>query len=444
MPALAALACLFASIGCQTPMGSSLAWWRNDDSDLTGVDDIRGPLQRILDARKSDEERYNTSLSPAAGIEEYEQAHALYKQGQFKKAESRLKKIAKKYKDSPVAEDALFLLAESQFKRGLYPEAQDSYARLMKEFPSTRYMGESTGRLFEIARAWLDFPEVVTSGEVQQVNLDAPSKTPPPKSDQPKSRDPSKTMPLWPNLWDNSRPAFDTEGRALEALKSIWLNDPTGPLADDSLMLTASHYLRAGNYEEADHVYETLRKEYAKSPHFENSLILGAHTKLMSYQGAAYDDAGLDEAQKLTESAIRIFPNHPDRERLLDEARRIEAEKARTLWEDVQLWQRKRRPQSAAIYCKELIRNYPASEYAARARKLLAEIEPQAAKAVPATPSAAPPARVRVNGDDYNSSEPASPGRVRVNGDYNSDDSSKSSPSGQPRYLPKLDDPFGP
>ena len=26
---------------------------------------------------------------------------------------------------------------------------------------------------------------------------------------------------------------FDTDGRALEALKSIWLNDPTGPLADD-------------------------------------------------------------------------------------------------------------------------------------------------------------------------------------------------------------------
>jgi tetratricopeptide (TPR) repeat protein len=274
------------------------------------------------------------------------------------------------------------------------------------------------------------------------VNLESPSKTPPPQSDQPKSRDPSKTLPLVPNFWDRSRPVFDTEGRALEALKSIWLNDPTGPLADDSLMLTASHYLREGNYTEADHVYETLRKEYAKSPHFENSVLLGAHTKLMSYQGALYDDDGLDEAQKLTESAIRIFPDHPDRERLLDEARRIEAEKARGAWEEIRYWQRRRRPQSAAVYCRELIKNYPNSPYAAQARQLLAEIDPKAPRPAPSTPAANSPARVRVNdGGGTQSAEPTSPGRVRLNDEgYNSEPTTPA----EPRLLPDVEDNFEP
>src|SRR3970040_2425993 len=80
MPVLTTLACLclFAAVGCQTPMGSSLAWWKDDDSDLASVDDIRGPLERILDARNREELRYNTSLTPAEGLEEYDQAHALY------------------------------------------------------------------------------------------------------------------------------------------------------------------------------------------------------------------------------------------------------------------------------------------------------------------------------------------------------------------------------
>jgi TolA-binding protein len=425
--AAAALFCAFA-VGCQTTT-SSLAWWKRDDRDLASVDNIRGPLQRILEGRKSDEDRYNASLSPAEGLEEYEAAHALYEKGQYAKAERRLKHIAKKYKNSPVAEDALYLLAESQFKRKDFGHAQDTYGRLMKEFPSTRYMSESTGRLFEIARIWLDFPKVVTSGEVQQVNLENPTKTPPPKSDGPKTRDPSKTLPLVPNMWDRTRPVFDTEGRALEALKSIWLNDPTGPLADDALMLTASHYLREGNYEEADHVYETLRKEYAKSPHFENSVLLGAHTKLMSYQGPEYDDTGLSEAEKLTESAIRIFPNHPDRERLLDEARRIEAEKAKGVWEEVRYWQRRRRPAAVAIYCKELLKEYPTSEYAPQARQLLRKIDPS-------TPSVAQP---------QPPADESALGRVRVNDEPAEKRRAPATPEPEaPRLLPDVDQAFEP
>src|SRR5690606_36655428 len=116
------------------------------------------------------------------------------------------------------------------------------YDRLMKEYPSTRYLDRSTRRLFTIARTWLHFPEPVRASDVQQVDFENPQASPPPPPTS--TADLPHSVPIVPNLWDRTRPVFDTQGRAIQALKSIWLNDPTGPLAADALMLAASHYLR--------------------------------------------------------------------------------------------------------------------------------------------------------------------------------------------------------
>lgn len=382
--ALFAAACGFfiGAAGCRAPLQWPWLGSRDDHlgRDLASIDDIRGPLQRILQARHQQQVRNDSSLTPPEGLEEYEQAKGLYEQREIKRAEKRFKQLAKNYPDSPVAEDALFMVGECQFHRKRYPLAQDSFARLLKEYPSTRHLSETTRRMFEIARIWLESPKIVSSGEIEQVDFEAPLATSLPASDGPRTRDPSRIVPVFPNLFDRVRPVFDTEGRALEALRSIWLNDPTGPLADDALMLSASYYLRKGNFEEADHIYDTLREEYPKSEHFENALILGSHTKLMSYQGPLYEDTNLIEAQNLKESALRLFPNHPERERLLDEIRKIEQERARGEWEMVRFWQKKNKPHAVAVYCESLIENHPNSTFAAQARDVLAEIDPEIAQ----------------------------------------------------------------
>ncbi len=101
---------------------------------------------------------------------------------------------------------------------------------------------------------------------------------------------------------------FDTDGRALQALRSIWLHDTTGPLADDALMLSANYHLRTGDFTESARLYKLLREQYPDSKHFENAFMLGSHVTLASYQGPSYDGKSLDEATKLKEAALRIFP----------------------------------------------------------------------------------------------------------------------------------------
>ena len=150
--------------------------------------------------------------------------------------------------------------------------------------------------------------------------------------------------------------------------------DPRGPLADDAIMMTASHYVRVGNFSEADRFFSMLREEYPNSPHLQTSFVLGSHVKLMSYQGASYDVKQLEDARQLKESTLRLFPNLPEKDRLKDELAEIEEARAQRLWELVELYGRKRKPKAQIVYAEELLQTYPKSSYAPQARELLAKL----------------------------------------------------------------------
>jgi TolA-binding protein len=320
--------------------------------------------------------------------QQYDEAERLYQDQQYTEAAKLLKPLTKKRQLSffenirlwnaepeyqqdhnRVREDSMFLLGEAYFKQERLSKAKGYYEVLLKEYPSTRHLNTATRRLFLISRDWLGMPEFATTSEVTPVNLENPRATP-----VPKKQTPPHSWILIPNFSDKSRPAFDTPGEALAALKTIWMYDPRGPLADDAIMLTASHYLRVGNYQEADRYFSMLREEYPSSPHLQTSFVLGSHVKLMSYQGAAYDEKQLEDARQLKASTLRLFPNLPEKDRLKDELNRIEDARAQRLWELVQLYGRKNKPKAQIIYAEELLKTYPDSSYAPKAREMLDQL----------------------------------------------------------------------
>lgn len=374
LAAVLACACWGSLTGCSL---LDMARAREDKEvrEMASADGVQGPLERFLQTGSFKNAKQMKFDTPPEASRLFEEGESMYKLGEYAAAEKLFRQVAKGYKDYTIREEALFMLAECQFQQKEYPGADDSYGRVTKEFPSTRYLDTISQRRFEIARTWLGFPDIVTSSDVEPVNFDKPSDTPPPPASPDAPRGLSYSIPIWPNWTDKTRPAFDTKGRALVALKSIWLDDPTGPLADDAIMLTASHHLREGNFVEADHMYATLRKEYPKSRHLENAFVLGSHVKLMSYQGPAYNGTSLDEARQLRESTLRIYPNTPDRERLLAEIQKIEDAAALRDWKVVEYYQKQRKPRAVAVYCKEVIKNYPNSQYAVMARETLAKID---------------------------------------------------------------------
>lgn len=323
---------------------------------------------------------------------QYDQAEQFYQDQRYAEASKLLKPLTKKKKTflekirfwsadpeyhedhNRVREDSMFLLAESYFQEERFSNAKDYYELLLKEYPSTRHLNVASRRLFTIGRTWLGFPEFATSDDVTPVNLENPRAT-----QVPKKQKPPHSAILVPNFFDKGRPTFDTPGEALDSLKAIWMYDPRGPLADDAIMMTASHYVRVGNYQEADRYFSMLREEYPNSPHLQTSFVLGSHVKLMSYQGAAYDVKQLEDARQLKESTLRLFPSLPEKERIKGELSKIEEARAQRLWELVELYGRKRMPKAQLIYAEELLQTYPNSNYAPKARDVLAKLRAPAA-----------------------------------------------------------------
>lgn len=315
------------------------------------------------------------------GRRQVEVARKQFNDRDYPAALKSYKKIAKKYEESSIGEEAWFKVGECHFAMQQYPEAQDAYDKLFKDYPSTRYVADSSRRLFTIAKLWMEVSDPETHGNIKTVSdskvvEDVETAAKP-------SAGVSARHALVPNLMDKRRPVFDTGGRARKALKAIWLNDPTGPLADDALMLTASHYFRQGNYLEADRYFEILRQEYPDSPHVEQAYVLGGHVKQMAYQGPYYDGTTLVSAEDLKERTLMMFPDTKDRQQLRNDLQRIYLLKAQDAWSEVEFWKRKNNPRSVAIYARQVIEEYPETRYAQMAREELGRIDPALIRDLP-------------------------------------------------------------
>jgi len=276
-----------------------------------------------------------------------EEGRALFADKKYADAVKPLGEAADRWPNSPLAEDALFLKAECLFFTDQYPEAQDTYGKLLADYKNSRYLDTVTRRLFAIGQYWIDLHR----------------------------RDPH--WPVTPNFADGSRPRFDTFGRALRAFETIRLEDPTGPLADDSMMAIATAYFENERFEDASVFFDLLRTEYPESEHQAKAHTLGLQSKMRSYQGAHYDDTPLSEAEKIAEQALMQF-----RHQLGDEAaelrrarNRIEHEKAERDWAVAQFYDNKRQYGAARIYYREIIENYPHTRFAEMAEKRMYELQ---------------------------------------------------------------------
>lgn len=347
-------------------------------ADRLSIDGIRGPLERTLVGRNEDPLEAGVKFTEQ-GRQEVEVARRLFDEGKYEAAIKSYRRIAGKYEKSAIGEEAWYRIGEANFAMKKYSDAHDAYEKLYADYPSTKYVSDVSGRLFAIARSWLEVAEPAVKEDLKEIsNIKTVGQTTAVEDVKTESRpsDPSARWGLIPNFFDRTRPFLDTRGQAVKALRAIWLNDPTGPLADDALMLTASYYLKRENYMEADRYLERLREDYPDSPHLENAFVLGTHVKQMSYQGPLYDDTALVAAENLSERSLMLFPNSGDRDKMRDSVKRAYALKAQRAWAEVDFWRRKDNTTAIAIQCRELIEEFPETRYADLARTEFLNIPP--------------------------------------------------------------------
>jgi len=287
-----------------------------------------------------------TQVGLGPNQEKAEQAYAAgedsFRREAYGEAAKHFKQAISSWPDSKIEQDAMFFLAESQFYNDKYPDAIETYDRLLKKHSNTPHLDKVIRRQFDIARYWEKHHHY---------------------------------KPHWavtPNFFDKTRPLFDTNGRSLKAYENIRINDPTGPLADDSIMATAnSHFLRQ-RYNDADYYYELLRREYPRSEHQFEAHLLGLRCKLQKYQGPDYDGTPLLEAKKLVKQLKTQFAGE-----MSEEERNRVAETRGTLIKQLAARDFKRAKgydntehfESARFYYGQLIRDYPDTPLAELAKE---------------------------------------------------------------------------
>jgi outer membrane protein assembly factor BamD (BamD/ComL family) len=273
---------------------------------------------------------------------------ALFREGKFKEAIAKYKVAIDRWPDSGVEEDALWQLAECLFFTDQYPKAEDCYDELVKKYANTRYLDRIAQRQFVIAQYWLAI-------------------------------DQKWYLPvIVPNLVDRSRPIFDTRGRALKAYEHVRLNDPRGPLADDSIMAQANTHFLDRQWMDADYFYGLLRSEYPDSDFLLQAHMLGLQAKLRAYQGPGYEGSMLDDASLLADQILVQFPDQLGREdaTLVEKTRaEIAAQQAQRHFNRAEFYAKGRHYSSARIYYALVARDYDQTQLAMRAREKLGTIK---------------------------------------------------------------------
>ena len=269
---------------------------------------------------------------------------AFFREKDYAKAIPKYKQAIDRWPDSVIEEDALWQLAECWFFTDKYPKAEDCYEELVKKYANTKYLDRIAQRQFVIGQYWLALDN----------KLHLPV--------------------IVPNLADRSRPLFDTHGRALKAFDHVRINDPRGPLADDSIMAQANAHFLHRQWIDADYFYGLLRTEYPDSEFLMQAHLLGLQSKLRAYQGPGYEGGVLEDAEVLADQILVQFPDQLDKdeqERVVKVRAEVAAQQAMRHWNRAEFYAKGKHYTSARIYYALIARDYSKTQLAQASREKL-------------------------------------------------------------------------
>jgi outer membrane protein assembly factor BamD (BamD/ComL family) len=237
-------------------------------------------------------------------------------------------------------------VAETQYQRGKYVDAHDSFEKLHADYPVTDYLDKLVSREYAIAQLWM-----------QQDDPKAPK---------------DKALP-WYSRFDGRMPIIDTQGYALKALEHVRHNDPTGPLADDAALQIAEYYVNHHDFESASLYYDQFIAEYPKSPYLQKVQHAAIDTRLKGYLGPEYDASGLEKARTMVQKTMKTFPerqaSYEGLYHTLDIINNAQAEKT---FLTGAYYKRVGKIQAAEFYLGKIPQRWPNSPWAVKAKGELA------------------------------------------------------------------------
>ena len=247
---------------------------------------------------------------------------------------------------SPLRDRALYLLGLANYQYGDRIASYYNFDELLDRHPDSKYYYPALDKQYQIADAFLKG---------------------------------YKRRFLW-------MPLLGARDEAVEMLFRIQERSPGSPLAEKALKRTADFYYADAQYDLAVDAYQAFIERYKRSPEIPQARIKKAFAELAQFRGTRFDPTPVINARTSLEELAIDYPDLARQENVAAVVDRIDAALARKVYQNAHFYLRTRQPGAAAYNFKYLIRNYPTSPEADRAKVELAQL-PESARAVagPAT-----------------------------------------------------------
>ncbi len=308
------------------------------------------------------------------GTAELAGAEEMYRRGDYANAEKLFRRVADNTHNAPqVAEEARFYEAECLRRQEKYPQAADVYNQQLNDFHFGVHREQAMERMFELANYWLED----TREEIREE----------------KEQKEGKRWFVWhgPAMhFEKTKPFLDTEGRALEKLEQVALNDLNGRRADEALFLIGSVKFYRQDYKEADRYFSQLVDFHPNSRYAPQAMEYAIISKHLSTGGPDYDGRKTAEARKYVDLALRNYVLPPDKNGFLErQLAGITKQQAQKDFNVAEFYRRTNHPGAAYFYYEIVRRRYPGTPFYEQATARMQELKPQieqAAAAPPKTP----------------------------------------------------------
>jgi outer membrane assembly lipoprotein YfiO len=254
-------------------------------------------------------------------------AKAAFDRKQFDKAERLAREIVEEHGSLPVGAEARLVVIDSLMGMRNFPVAFQECENLLTAYPDTKHRSAVLRREFEIGKT-----VAFSYADLMLFRL--------PKHE---------------------------EGVAM--LERVIKHAPFGPLADQSVMMIAEAYYAREDYEAARDHFDRLLRQYPDSKLIVKARVRRAICNMRLAEGAAYDPTPAQEA----EADLSLLSKISQDKSIEAQARQMREIMARKDYEGGLYYFRCKNIGGGLRYMEAVIRKYPNTEYAERARRILRE-----------------------------------------------------------------------
>lgn len=253
--------------------------------------------------------------------------------GDYKPALGKVKKWLKTYgTDQPRYPEALYLQGTAYLETGDYRGAQDTYQKLLNDYPGSEYAERSLSALFRVGEQYMA----------------------------------GKRRKAFKGLFRIK----DREG-GVKIMDDMIANYADTPLAEQAQLTKANYYYERGEFDVSQEEYARFSRDFPRSRFAPKAQLYSAYSALAAFPGIKFDDAPLVEAEERFRQFLSAYPDQArqlDVPMLLDQIGSTRADKT---YDIAKFYEKTGERQAAVFYYRATVTRWPGTPAAGQAQARL-------------------------------------------------------------------------